>query len=188
LGWSRWVAYAGSSRLKPLGLVLVGLLLAVGAWLGGQVVVLDHTSALVLDSSLGQVRSPVRPETPIRVSLQGAGAELRDAQLFRSESGTGMNTAPEQPVPIQLIPDDSGGWRLVAPDGGSALRTDGDYRLMVHVVGPRPALPTPRWDLVERQYRFSTVASPRADLPKDVVHPRWAEPVSFSWSLPMQTV
>jgi lipoprotein-anchoring transpeptidase ErfK/SrfK len=184
LSWSRWVAVG--ARLKPIALVLAGVAFAVGAWFVGQVVVLDHTSALLLDSSLGLVRAPVRPETPIRITLQGAGAELGDAQLYRSEAGA--KPPSEQPVPIQLLPEQSGTWRLVAPDGGSALITDGDYRLVVHVVGPRPALPTPRIELVERQYRFSTVASPRLDVPTEVVHPRWAEPVAFSWSLPMQSV
>jgi hypothetical protein len=172
LSASGWVAQG--FRLTPLWVGLAAVVLGLGAWLGGQVVVLDYTSPLVLEASVDQV---VRPETPLRVSLQGAGAELRDVQLFRSN----------QPVPIQLLPD-ANAWRLVAPDGGSALQTDGDYRLVVSVLEARPAVPTPRTELVEREYRFGTVASPKPDLPTDVVHPRWAEPVSFAWSLPMQSV
>jgi L,D-transpeptidase catalytic domain/Bacterial Ig domain len=173
LSVSGWVAQG--LRLKPLALTMAALVLGVGAWLGGQVVVLDYTSRLVLDASVGQV---VRPETPVRVSLQGAGAEMRDAQLFRNQ----------EQVPVELQADGTGAWRVLAPNGGSALQTDGDYRLVVHVIGPRPALPVPRTELVEREYRFSTVDSPRADLPGDVVHLRWAEPVAFGWSMPMQSV
>ena len=172
--------------LKPMSLLAAGLLVAVGGWYLGQVVVLDHTSALLLDSSVASARSPLRPETPIQLRLGGAGAEVQNAQLFRRDSLTAATQ--EEQVPVQLRPEETGGWQIVAPDGASALRTDGDYRLVVQAIGPRPALPAPRTELVERQYRFSTVASPRPDLPRDVVHPRWGEPVAFSWSLPMQRV
>jgi lipoprotein-anchoring transpeptidase ErfK/SrfK len=180
LGWGRWSAVSG--RFKPVALGVLGLMLAIGAYLAAQVVVLDHTSALLLDSSVAQPRSPLRPDTPIRLSLQGAGAELRDAQLYRSEGGQ------EQSVPIQLVPEDAGAWHIAAPDGGAALTTDGSYRLVVHAIAPRPALPTPRSEPIERQFRFSTVASPRASVPTQVVHARWAAPVAFNWSLPMQSL
>ena len=32
---------------------------------------------------------------------------------------------------------------------------------------------------------FTTVASPHASVPTDVLQPRWAEPVSFTWSTPI---
>src|SRR5438874_2135522 len=51
----------------------------------------------------------------------------------------------------------------------------------------RPALPLPRTDLVDRQYRFTTVASPHATVPTTPLQPRWAEPVSFAWSAPMSS-
>jgi hypothetical protein len=173
LSFGNWLAHG--RRLKPLAMSLAAVALGLAAWLGGQVVVLDDTSPLVLDASLSQV---VRPETAVLVSLQGAGAEMRDAELFRDR----------EQVPVRLQAEASGVWRVLTPDGDSALQTDGDYRLVVHAVGPRPALPLPRAQLVEREYRFSTVASPRADLPRDVVHPRWAEPVAFGWSMPMRSV
>src|SRR5262249_44090519 len=130
-------------------------------------------AALLLDSSIAGSRSPVRPDTPIRLNLRGAGAELRDVRLYRSD----------QPVPVQVVPDGEGVWRVVGQ-----LDTDSDYRLVVSALSPRPALPRPRPELGERQYRFSTVASPKPSVPTDIVHPRWGEPVSFSWSLPMQSV
>jgi L,D-transpeptidase catalytic domain len=164
--------------VKPVCFGLAAVLLAVGAWLAGQVLVLDYTSALELDASVNQAMSPLRPETPIQVSVQGAGAELRDAQLFRDA----------QEVPIQLVPAQDGGWRILALDGNSALRTDGDYTLVVHALGPRPALPIPRTELVQREYRFDTVPAPRPDLPTSIVHPRWAEPLAFEWSMPMRSV
>jgi lipoprotein-anchoring transpeptidase ErfK/SrfK len=88
---------------------------------------------------------------------------------------------------VRLQPaNDDANWQVVSTSGGTLLGTDGAYRLAVQVAALRPALPLPHADLFEQQYRFTTVASPHAQVPNRVLQPRWAEPVSIVWSTPMR--
>ena len=43
-GWGGWSAASGVSRLKPAAIGLLGLLVAIGAYLAAQVVVLDGSA------------------------------------------------------------------------------------------------------------------------------------------------
>jgi lipoprotein-anchoring transpeptidase ErfK/SrfK len=88
---------------------------------------------------------------------------------------------------VQLQPTaEEGTWQIVSADASPLLRPDGAYRLAVRIAAPRPAVPMPRTDLAEQQYRFATVPSPHASLLTNLLQPRWAEPVSITWSEPMQ--
>jgi hypothetical protein len=172
------------SRLSPLALGALVALLLVVAWYVTQVVVLEYTARAALSATVEGVSVPVRPETPLHITASGAGVELLDARLFRSEAG-----AIERAVPVRLEPTQpAGSWQVATLDGAPLLVPDGNYRLVVHAAAPRPALPLPRTDVVEQQHRFTTVASPRASIPSDVLQPRWGDAVSFTWSLPMQSV
>ena len=171
--------------LGPAALGILGLLSV--AWYAAQVVVLDHTAQAAITSSVATAHSPLQPGAPIQLSVQGAGVELQSASLYRMD--TDSPAAAEQPVAARLQPtDEPGAWQLVAADGNTLLRPDGAYRLLVQVAAPRPGLPLPRTDVFTREYRFSTLASPHASLPPSALAPRWGEPVSLAWSLPMQSV
>jgi lipoprotein-anchoring transpeptidase ErfK/SrfK len=181
-------AFSVGSLLRAVGLAVSTALVAAGAWYAAQVVVLDHSAAAAVNASVAQANAPLRPDAPIQLTVKGAGVELQDAQLFRADVSDDGSRSAEHPVPVRLQPaDDDGTWHLISADGASLLRPDGAYRLMVLVEAPRPALPMPRTDALDKHYRFSTVASPHARVPVSVVHPRWAEPVSFLWSEPMQS-
>ena len=177
------------SRFRPLGLVVVAALVAVGAWYAAQVIVLDHSAAAAVNASVAQATSPLRPDASVQITASGAGVELAGAQLFRADVADDGGRSAEQPVPVRLEPTaQDGTWQVIRSDGASLLRPDGAYRLAVRVAAPRPALPMPRTDFLDQQYRFSTVPSPHARVPDSVVQPRWAEPVSFTWSEPIQDV
>ena len=175
--------------LKPGLIAVAGFILLLAAWYAAQVVVLDHRASAAIDASVASANAPLRPEATIQVSVHGAGVQLMGAQLYRADVGeTGIRSA-EQAVPVRLEPGaDEGTWQVVANTGTALLGTDGAYRLALRVAAPRPALPLPRTDLVDRQYRFTTVASPHATVPTTPLQPRWAEPVSFAWSAPMSSV
>jgi lipoprotein-anchoring transpeptidase ErfK/SrfK len=178
---------ASGLRIRVALLVVASFALAVGLWYAAQVIVLDHSASAAINASVGNTSTPVTPDTPIRVTARGAGVELESAQLFRADlAGDGSRSA-EQRVLVRLQPmADDGSWQIDPIDGGQSLRTDGAYRLVLHVAAPRPALPLPRTAAFDQQYRFTTVASPHARVPARVLEPRWAEPVSLSWSEPMQ--
>ena len=180
---------SAAARFRLLGLVGLTLLVAVGAWYTAQVIVLDHAASAAVDASVGQATSPLRPETPIQIMARGAGVDLASAQLFRADVSDDGTRSAEQPVPVRLEPTaQDGAWQVVSAGGASLLRPDGAYRLAVRVAAPRPALPMPRTDFLDKQYRFATVASPHARVPANAMQPRWAEPVSFRWSEPIQDV
>ena len=175
------------TRLRPVGFAIAALVLAMAAWYAAQVVVLDHSAAAAVNANVGRTSTPLKLDSPIQVTVRGAGVQLEGAQLFRADQADDGSRSAEQTVPTRLEPTgDNTTWQVVAADAGQLLRPDAAYRLAVRIVAPRPALPMPRTDIVEQQYRFTTVASPHASVPTTVVQPRWAEPVSFTWSEPMQ--
>jgi lipoprotein-anchoring transpeptidase ErfK/SrfK len=174
--------------LKPAIIAVAGFVLLLAAWYAAQVVVLDHRASAAIDASVASANAPLRPEATIQVSVHGAGVQLMGAQLYRADVAENGIRSAEQAVPVRLEPGaDEGTWQVVANTGTALLGTDGAYRLALHVAAPRPALPLPRTDLVDRQYRFTTVASPHATVPTTPLQPRWAEPVSFAWSAPMSS-
>lgn len=180
---------AQAIKLKPLGLAVGAFVLLAALWYTAQVVVLDHSAAAAVMASVAHATEPLRPDASLHLTVHGAGVDLQSAQLFRVEQADDGSRGTEQVVPVRLQPTaDEGMWQIVASDGATLLRTDGAYRLAVRIAAPRPALPMPRSDTFEEQYRFNTIASPRATLPGSVVQSRWAEPVSFTWSEPMQAV
>jgi lipoprotein-anchoring transpeptidase ErfK/SrfK len=178
-----------ASRLRPLGVAAAAAIVAVAAWYVTQVVVLDHSAAVAVNANVTKATAPLRPDASILVSASGAGVELEGAQLFRAEvSDDGIRSA-EQSVPVRLQPaGEDGGFQVVSSDAAPLLRPDGAYRLALRVAAPRPSLPMPRTDFLDQQYRFSTVASPHPRLPSAVLQPHWAEPVSVTWSKPIQDV
>ncbi len=169
--------------LKPAIIALAGFVLLLAGWYAAQVVVLDYRASAAIDASVARVAAPLRPEDTIQVSVRGAGVQLMGAQLYRTDAGDNSKRSAEQAVPVRLEPSaDEGTWQVVAINGTTLLATDGAYRLALRVAAPRPALPLPRTDVVERQYRFTSVPSPHAAVPTTTLQPRWAEPVSFTWS------
>lgn len=175
--------------LKPAIIVVAGFVLLLAGWYAAQVVVLDYRASAAIDASVARVNAPLRPEDTIQVSVRGAGVQLIGAQLYRTDVADNSSRSAEQAVPVRLEPTaDEGAWQVLATNGTTLLGTDGAYRLALRVAAPRPALPMPRTDVVERQYRFTTVASPHAAVPTTTLQPRWAEPVSFTWSAPMASV
>src|SRR5579859_6517607 len=176
--------------LKPVSVALVGITLLVAAWYATQVVVLDHLASAAVSASVAHASAPLRPDDPLQVSVRGTGVQLQSAQLFRADVAADGTRTAEQTVPVRLEPtDDEATWQLVPGNAGAPLlATDGAYRLAVRIAAPRPALPMPATDFVEQQYQFTTVASPRATIPEAVLQPRWAEPVSVTWSMPMSSV
>jgi lipoprotein-anchoring transpeptidase ErfK/SrfK len=183
------VALPRTAHLKLVTIAIVGFAVLVAAWYAAQVVLLDHSPSAAVNASVAQASAPLRPDDPIQISMRGAGAQLQDAQLYRAEVAQDGSRGPEQAVPVRLQPTaDESTWQVIAQDGASLLTTDGAYRLAVRLAAPRPALPMPRTDIVEQQYRFTTVASPHASVPASVLQPRWAEPVSFTWSAPMSSL
>jgi lipoprotein-anchoring transpeptidase ErfK/SrfK len=167
---------------RPLFLAL-GLAAAVGAWLLGQVAIFDFLATPTLETSVARLSGPARPDVPLSLHLQGAGVGLDNVRLFRASG-----TSPETAISVQPRAQDPDDWTLVAPDGGALLRPDGDYRLVVTTLEPRPALPMPRTEAVEREFRFTTVAAPAPELGGGPVKTRWATPFSIDWSLPMASV
>ena len=176
--------------LKPAIIAVAGFVVLLAAWFAAQVVVLNYRASAAVDASVAHVKAPLRPEDTIQVSVRGAGVHLEGAQLYRSDvAANGSRSAEQAGILVRLEPTaDEGTWQVVPANGTTLLGTDGAYRLALRVAAPRPALPMPRTDFVERQYRFTTVASPHAVVPASVVQPRWAEPVSFTWSAPMSSV
>jgi lipoprotein-anchoring transpeptidase ErfK/SrfK len=183
------VALPPTTWLKPAIMAASGLIALLVAWYAAQVVVLDHQASAAIDASVARSSAPLRPGDTIQISARGAGVELESAQLFRVEVADNGSRGAEQGVAVRLGPTaDEGTWQVLTANGTSLLATDGAYRLSLRVAAPRPALPMPRTDFVERQYRFTTVPSPHAAIPASVLQPRWAEPVSFTWSAPMSTI
>jgi hypothetical protein len=177
------------TRLRPFGLAFVAFLLTMAAWSAAQIVVLDHSAAAAVNANVGKAAAPLKLDSPIQVTVRGVGVQLEGAQLFRAEQADDGSRSGEQPVTTELRPmGGEGTWQVLSGDGAQLLRPDGAYRLAVRIAAPRPALPMPRTDFIEQQYRFTTVASPHASVPTNVLQPRWAEPVSFRWSEPMQAV
>src|SRR5919201_2403909 len=165
-----------ASRFWPLGLVAFAALVVVGGWYAAQVIVLDHSESAAINASVAQAKSPLRPDATLQITASGAGVELTTAQLFRADVSDDGTRSAEQPVPVRLEPTaQEGAWQVVSADGASLLRPDGAYRLAVRVAAPRPALPVPRTDFLDKQYRFATVPSPHARVPSSVLQPRWAE-------------
>ncbi|TMF01444.1 MAG: hypothetical protein E6I52_11380 [Chloroflexi bacterium] len=180
---------AVASRFRPLGVAAAAAIVAVGAWYATQVVVLDHSASAAVNASVAQGGSPLRPDATILVSASGAGVELEGAQLFRTEVSDDGSRSAEQAVPVRLqSAGEEGSFQVLSANAAPLLRPDGAYRLALRVAAPRPALPMPRTDFLDQQYRFSTVASPHPRLPSTALRPRWADPVSFTWSEPMQDV
>jgi lipoprotein-anchoring transpeptidase ErfK/SrfK len=178
-----------ASRFRLLGLVVLAALIAVAAWYAAQVIVLDHSASAAINANVAQATAPLRPDASLQITASGAGVELANAQLFRADVRDDGTRSAEQPVPVRLEPTaQDGAWQVVPADGASLLRPDGAYRLAVRVAAPRPALPMPRTDFLDKQYRFTTVPSPHARVPGNVLQPRWAESVSFTWSEPIQDV
>src|SRR5256712_6314441 len=178
-----------ASRLRPLGIAAAAAIVAVGAWYATQVVVLDHSASAAVNASVAQSGSPLRPDAPILVSASGAGVELEGTQLVRTEVSDDGSRSAEQVVPVRLQPaGEDGSFQVLSANASPLLRPDGAYPLALRVAAPRPALPIPRTDFLDQQYRFSTVASPHPRLPSTVLRARWADPVSFTWSEPMQHV
>jgi lipoprotein-anchoring transpeptidase ErfK/SrfK len=177
------------SRFRPLALAALAAILAVGGWYAAQVIVLDHSASAAVSASVAEATSPLRPDASVQITARGAGVELAGAQLFRADVGDDGSRSPEQAVPVRLEPTaEDGTWQVLPTAGPSLLRPDGAYRLAVRVAAPRPALPLPRTDLLDKQYRFSTLPSPHARVPGNALQPRWGEPVSFTWSEPLQDV
>jgi lipoprotein-anchoring transpeptidase ErfK/SrfK len=175
--------------LKPAIIAVAGFVLLLAAWYAAQVVVLDYKASAAIDASVARASAPLRPDDTMQVSVRGAGVQLMDAHLYRAEVAQNGSRSAEQGIPVRLEPTaDEGTWQVLSSNGKMLLATDGTYRLALRVAAPRPALPMPRTDFVERQYRFATVASPHAVVPASVLQPRWAEPVSFAWSAPMSSV
>ncbi len=157
----------GSKRLawlNPRLLAVGGLALLLGGWLLGQVLVFDYLATPALNSSVAGLTGPARPDASLDVQLAGAGVGLDDVQLYRSDQASTSGSTPETPVSVEPQAGHAGDWTLVAPDGGSLLRPDGDYRLVVSALEPRPAFPLPRTEVVAREYRFTTVQAPKPDL------------------------
>lgn len=178
-----------ASRLRPVGVVLAVAILGVGAWYASQVVVLDYRDAAAFNASVARASGPLTPDTAIQVTARGAGVELEGAQLFRSDVSDDGSRSPEHAVPMRMEPAGQDGvWTAVSTDGASLLGPDGAYRLIVRVAAPRPSLPMPRTEVLDNQYRFLTIASPHVRLPENVLQPRWADAVSFTWSERMQDV
>jgi L,D-transpeptidase catalytic domain len=183
------VALPQTAHLRLALMALAGFVVLIAVWFAGQVVVLDHSASAAVDASVARATAPLRPDDPLQISVQGAGVQLEGAQLFRAEVALDGSRSSEQAVPARLQPTaDEGSWQVISSDGAPLLATDGAYRLAVRIAAPRPALPMPRTDFVDRQYRFTTVASPHASVPSTALQPRWAEPVSFTWSAPMAAV
>ncbi|MDQ3810662.1 MAG: L,D-transpeptidase, partial [Chloroflexota bacterium] len=179
------VAVRPTWRAAVVALALLMIVLA--SWYGVQVVLLEHTASAALNATPGDATAPLALETPLQVSVHGAGVELVEARLLRTEND--LPGAAEQPVDIDLQDTDAPAtWQVVPRDRTTALlQPDGDYRLIVRAVAPRPALPLPRTEVFERQYRFTTVASPHASVPAQVQMKHWLEPLSLTWSQPMRS-
>jgi lipoprotein-anchoring transpeptidase ErfK/SrfK len=161
--------------LRPLLLGAVGALALAAAWLGGQLAVFAYLSPPALSASVEHTSGRAQLDTPLELHLRGAGTRLGDVRLLRAEG----------PVAVEPRPRDDNAWTLTSPDGGPLLRPDGDYRLLVSTLEPRPALPLPRTEVVDHEYRFSTVLAPHADVPGGQVKTPWGKPFSVTWSLPM---
>lgn len=190
----RSLAWGGVGRLSlPLAWAAITLLsvaaLALG-WYTAQEVVLRRLQPASLAASLPVPTDELlRPETPLTLGLAGYAAELQTVRLSRTEIGpAGETIGREQPVPVQLEATGERTWQVAATDGTTLLRPDGRYRLDVRAVALEPALPMPRWVALQRQYSFSTLAAPRPLLPSDVLRPRWADPVSITWSAEMASL
>lgn len=162
--------------------------LTAGAWLLGQVLLFEHAASPAVYASIAALAGPARLDTPVDVQLQGAGVQLADVHLFRTSAVDPASQAHEAAVEVTPRAQAQTDWRLIAPDGGSVLRPDGDYRLVVDTLEPRPSLPLPRTEIVAHEYRFSTVLAPRLQTPTGPVQPRWAQPFSATWTLPMASV
>src|SRR5262252_3610599 len=76
-----------ASRLRPVVLVAVAALVAVGAWYAAQVIVLDHSASAAVSASVAEATSPLRPDATIQITATGAGVELAGAQLYRVDVG-----------------------------------------------------------------------------------------------------
>jgi lipoprotein-anchoring transpeptidase ErfK/SrfK len=183
------IALPLNAWLKPAVIAAAGFVLLLAAWYAAQVVVLDHRASAAIDASVAHVNAPLRPGDTIQLSVRGAGVQLMGAQLYRADVAENGIRSAEQAVPVRLEPSsDEGTWQVVASNGTALLGTDGAYRLALRIAAPRPSLPMPRTDVVDRQYRFTTVPSPHAAVSTTPLQPRWAEPVSFTWSAPMSSV
>lgn len=184
----RSLTWRGMERLsRPLAWATIALLfiavLTLG-WYTAQEVVLRRLQPATLAASLAvPAEEPLRPGTPLTLSLAGYAAELQAVRLYRTDLGpAGETVGREQPVAVVLEATGERTWRVAASGAATPLRPDGRYRLDVLAVALEPALPAPRWVALQRQYAFSTVTSPRPVLLSDVLRPRWAEPVSLTWT------
>jgi lipoprotein-anchoring transpeptidase ErfK/SrfK len=174
---------------RPTLIAVVGFAVLLGGWYAAQVVVLDHSASAAVDASVARATAPLRPGDSIQIAVRGAGVQLEGALLFRADVAEDGSRSTEQSVPLRLQPTgEDGTWQVSAVDAAPLLATDGAYRLTVRTAAPRPALPLPRTDFVAQQYRFTTIASPRASVPIAAIQPRWSEPVSFTWSMPMSAI
>jgi lipoprotein-anchoring transpeptidase ErfK/SrfK len=178
------------ARLRPAAIAIAGFIVLLVAWFAAQVVVLEHSASVAVNASVARVTTPWRPDEAIQITVQGAGVQVEGAHLFRAEVAADGSRGSEQAVPVRLQPTgDAGSWQVISGDAGApVLAADGAYRLVVRIAAPRPALPMPRTEIVDQQYRFTTIASPHADVPAGVLQPRWAEPVSFTWSTHMSAI
>lgn len=170
----------------PLGSLLMLIALTAG-WYAAQVAVLDWMQPRMVAASVhdGQV---VHPDIQLRVSLEGYGAELAGAELVRSElSLDGTPVGGEQAIPVRLEKS-AGGWQVSGSKSELVVRPDGAYRLLVHSVAPRPALPVPIQERQTSEYQFTTAATPRLRESLTTFRPRWGEPVATSWSLPLRSI
>src|SRR5438105_3911903 len=83
------------SRLKPAGFAALAFVLVAAGWFAAQVVVLDHSAAAAMTTSVTRSTTPLRPDTPIQITLQGAGVQLQGAQLWRADVAADGSRGPE---------------------------------------------------------------------------------------------
>lgn len=182
-----WSASPNGAVVRTLGLVVLSGLAAVLLWLGAQAVVFNSLQPMSTSTNVDQQSEPLRPDAPIEIAVQGAGAELNGVQLYRRPAG---GNGQEQRVATSLVPVSEGRWRLQSAGGNqtSALQPDSEYRLLVSTLAPRPSLPLPARDEVRNEVRFSTVSGPRlasGDIQAEPLRPMWGEPIELRWSMPM---
>lgn len=180
-------------RLRPrparaLGAAALSFVVVAGVWFAAQLILFSALRPMQAGANVGGSQRALRPESPLEISFAGAGVALADVSLLRKEAAAPGAAAPEQAVPVRAEPAGAERWRIIAADGGTPLRPDGVYRLVVRATALRPALPLPQPTAVDREYRFSTVAGPRLEAPAEPLRPRWAEPVALTWSMPMESV
>jgi len=134
----------------------------------------------------------VSPDRPLLIDVPPLRLALADATLYEIPNEPGANDGRVVATNLEstggVAPWEASRFQLVGSDGGSPLRPDTSYRLVLTGQWSPLALPWLKFGPWRTEHSFTSHPSPRPLLPGLPLTPHYGRPFAITWNMPIDSL